>query len=174
MSQDELESLKQKADLMGITYHPSIGLEKLRNKIEVELNINSTDQIALPKNVETLGQKKARLRKEADIRVRCKVVCMNPQKQAWDGEFITVGNKFIGDIKVFVPFNVEAWHLPKIIIEALKEKQYMMHIPATSPNKNNAKQKWVKEFNVVILDPLTKQELIELATAQRAAGNLED
>jgi hypothetical protein len=30
---DELTTLKERADLMGITYHPSIGLEKLRAKV---------------------------------------------------------------------------------------------------------------------------------------------
>lgn len=35
---DELTSLKAKADLLGITYHPSIGVDKLRLKIENKLS----------------------------------------------------------------------------------------------------------------------------------------
>lgn len=34
---DPLVSLKAKADLMGITYHPSIGLDKLREKVNAKL-----------------------------------------------------------------------------------------------------------------------------------------
>ena len=30
---DELTSLKEKADFMGVPYHPSIGVEKLRAKV---------------------------------------------------------------------------------------------------------------------------------------------
>ena len=30
---DELTTLKARADLMGVTYHPNIGLEKLRAKV---------------------------------------------------------------------------------------------------------------------------------------------
>lgn len=35
---DELTSLKAKADLMGITYHPSIGVDKLRAKVVAALS----------------------------------------------------------------------------------------------------------------------------------------
>ncbi len=35
---DEIVSLKKRADLMGISYHPSIGVEKLREKIAAVLN----------------------------------------------------------------------------------------------------------------------------------------
>lgn len=35
---DELTSLKARADLMGITYHPSIGLDKLRTKVNNALS----------------------------------------------------------------------------------------------------------------------------------------
>ena len=35
---DELTSLKQRADLLGLSYHPSIGLEKLRDKVNAALS----------------------------------------------------------------------------------------------------------------------------------------
>lgn len=45
--QDELTSLKAKADLMGIKYHPSIGLDKLREKV---LNALSDNPVVLPED----------------------------------------------------------------------------------------------------------------------------
>ena len=33
LEQDELSVLKARADLLGISYHPSIGVEKLRDKL---------------------------------------------------------------------------------------------------------------------------------------------
>jgi hypothetical protein len=38
VTQDELTSLKARADLMGITYHPSIGVDKLRIKVNNALS----------------------------------------------------------------------------------------------------------------------------------------
>ena len=34
---DELTTLKGRADLLGIAYHPSIGVEKLREKVKAAL-----------------------------------------------------------------------------------------------------------------------------------------
>jgi hypothetical protein len=39
---DELTSLKARADLMGITYHPSIGVDKLREKVQAALENKPT------------------------------------------------------------------------------------------------------------------------------------
>ena len=41
---DELTSLKQRADMLGITYHPSIGLDKLRanGKTLIAIGYDST------------------------------------------------------------------------------------------------------------------------------------
>lgn len=168
----ELESLKQKADLMGVSYHANIGVEKLKAKIESYTG-GAVEEIEVPKGQETLGQKKARLRKESDVRIRVKVNCLNPMKQSYDGEIFEAGNSYIGTIKVFVPFNVEAWYLPKIIIDLLREKQYQHHYEETVNGKKINKQKWVKEFNVVELEPLTKKELDELAATQRANHSID-
>ena len=34
----ELDSLKARADMMGVKYHPSISLEKLRERVEAKIN----------------------------------------------------------------------------------------------------------------------------------------
>lgn len=42
-SQSELEALKARADLLGVTYHPSIGAEKLREKINAAMADTKAD-----------------------------------------------------------------------------------------------------------------------------------
>ena len=83
LTQDELTTLKARADLLGISYHPSIGLEKLREKINaatsdetVEVPVQSTPQA----DEETANQRRIRLKKAALELVRIRVTCMNPAK----------------------------------------------------------------------------------------------
>ena len=45
----ELESLKAKADLLGVAYHPSIGLEKLSAKIGAGQPLNART-LSLPRS----------------------------------------------------------------------------------------------------------------------------
>ena len=56
---DELTSLKQRADLLGLSYHPSIGLEKLRDKIIAALSAQEEtkpEEVAQNPVTETLDQ----------------------------------------------------------------------------------------------------------------------
>ena len=60
---DELTSLKQRADLLGLSYHPSIGLEKLREKVNAALSSQEEtkpEEIAQEPLAETNEQKRRR------------------------------------------------------------------------------------------------------------------
>ena len=100
---DELTSLKSRADLLGINYHPSIGVEKLREKIAAAMS-DPADKPETKEN-ETEGQKRQRQMQEASKLVRIRLTCMNPFKKDWDGEFFTVGNSVVGSYTKYVPFN---------------------------------------------------------------------
>lgn len=62
----ELDSLKAKADLLGVSYHPSIGVEKLREKINAALSGQDVVKEEAPVvAAETESERKARKRREA-------------------------------------------------------------------------------------------------------------
>ena len=45
--EDELTLLKERADMMGVKYHPSIGLEKLKEKVNEKLAPPKPEQIGI-------------------------------------------------------------------------------------------------------------------------------
>lgn len=184
LSQDELTSLKARADMLGVTYHPSIGLEKLRDKVAEALAKDSGDkapepdadkakapaEVAAPEP-ETLGQRRKRLKLESLALVRIRVTCMNPAKKEWEGEIFTVGNSAIGSVTKYVPFNAdEGWHVPKIIYEQLLQRQCQVFYTERSKNGINVRKgKLIREFAIELMPSLTKDELEELARRQAAS-----
>lgn len=173
--QDELEALKARANLLGVKFHPSISLEKLREKVNAA--VTSEGEAEEPSNSpsetkeETIGEKRKRLKAEALKLVRIRLTCLNPAKKEWEGEIITVGNSLIGSVKKFVPFNADdGWHVPHVIYQQLKERQCQIFYTATDARGNKVRKgKLIKEFAIEVLPPLTKEELEELARRQAMA-----
>lgn len=183
---DELAALKARADQLNLTYHPSIGLEKLREKVNAA--INSTDASVETKDPEptaaateaapveeTLSERRMRLRRESNELVRIRVTCMNPAKKEWEGEMITSGNSTIGTFTKFIPFNNdEGWHVPRIILRQLQERQCQIFTSARDSRGNTIRKgKMIKEFAIEILPPLTVEELQELALKQAATNAID-
>ena len=166
---DELTILKARADQLGISYHPSIGLEKLREKVNARLAPSEPEAEASSEN-----QERQRLVMEASKLVRIRVTCMNPQKKEWDGEIFTVGNSAVGTFKKFVPFNADdGWHVPHIIFEALQARECQIFVTVTDSRGNAVRKgKLIKEFAIEVLPPLTKEELADLAVRQAMSGNI--
>lgn len=173
LTQDELTTLKARADLLGISYHPSIGLEKLREKINAATSdeVPQTNAVQASAQEENVNQKRARLKKEALELVRIRVTCMNPAKAEWEGEIFTVGNSAIGSVTKYVPFNADAgWHVPRIIYTQLAERQCQVFVTKTDSRGNKSRQgKLIKEFAIEVMPPLTPAELHELAQRQAMA-----
>lgn len=177
---DELTTLKARADMLGVAYHPSIGLDKLRAKVEAKLNDQPDPDagITLSKDGaveagETAGQRRARVKREANELVRINVTCMNPQKKEWEGEIFTTGNANIGTFKKYVPFNTEdGWHVPRIILEMMKQRQCQIFVTEKTSKNGVAvrRGKLIKEFAIEVLDPLTPKQLKELAQRQAMAN----
>lgn len=168
---DELTSLKARADLMGISYHPSIGLEKLREKVNAALAADKPAGVA----AEDEAAQRRRAIEEATKLVRVRVNCMNPAKKEWSGEIITVGNSVVGTHKKYIPFNAEdGWHIPHIMYEALLGRECQVFVTvADSRGNKSRKGRIIKEFAVEVLPPLTQEELAELARRQAMAGNVD-
>jgi hypothetical protein len=120
---------------------------------------------------ETEAERNSRLKREANELIRCRVVCMNPNKKDWQGEIYTVGNAVVGTVKKYVMFDVE-YHIPRIILQQLEEKQCQVFYTHTDPvtRSKSRKGKLVKEFAIEILPQLTEQELKDLAQRQAMAN----
>jgi len=166
--EDELTVLKQRADQMGIKYHPSIGVVKLRDKVNTTLA--SPAAVAAPVNVplagtvepiqESRAAARKRLKREANRLVRIRLTCMDPNKKDWAGEIFTVGNSVVGTFKKYVPFNAEeGWHVPHIIYEQLKERQCQVFTKTIVAGRPVMKGKLVNAFAIEKLPALTTAEL---------------
>lgn len=136
---------------------------------------------AAPALIENEGQKRFRLKRESLKLVRVRITCMNPAKKEWEGEIFTVGNSNIGTIKKFVPFDVdEGWHIPQIMLTMIKERQCQVFTTSKTKNGPSAvgaiavrQGKLIREFAIEILDPLTPEELQDLAQRQAMSGSID-
>ena len=176
--QDELAALKARADMLGITYHPSIGLEKLREKVNAAVantpapDESTEDEPTEAVEEETLNQRRQRKRKEANRLVRIRVTCMNPAKKEWEGELFTAGNSLVGSFTKFVPFNAdEGYYVPHIILQQIQQRMCQIFVSSKDSLGNTIRKgKQIKEFAVEILEDLTIEELKELAQRQAMAN----
>lgn len=188
LNQDELTTLKARADLLGVKYHPSIGLEKLREKVNAAVegggsseeededdaeneSGNEPEPVAVEAKPETLNERRGRLRREANELVRIRVTCMNPAKKEWDGEVFTAGNSVVGSFTKYVPFNNdEGWHVPRIILKQIQQRECQIFTTQRDSRGNSVRKgKLIKEFAVEILPNLTPEEIKELAQRQAMA-----
>ena len=177
---DELTALKARADLLAIKYHPSIGLETLRDKVNAAVNAKPEDKTPAPREeavaaTETESQIRTRKRREATELVRIRVTCMNPAKKEWEGEIFTCGNALVGTFKKYVPFNIdEGWHVPRIIYNQIVARQCQVFTSSRDSRGNQIRQgKMIKEFAVEVLPNLSAEELHELAQRQAMSKSID-
>ena len=175
LTQDELSTLKARADLLGIQYHPSIGIDKLKEKLGAAMADKPKEPekvvVAVDPTKESEAQMLQRMRDEQLTLIRIRMACMNPNKTEWQGELFTFGNTLIGTHTKFVPFNTEdGWHVPKALLDLLQERQCQVFVAAKTKNGVSVKQgKLIKEFAIEILPALTQEELRDLAQRQAMA-----
>lgn len=187
---NELDVLKARAKQLGINHHPSIGVAALRERIDAALNDKPMpaetvepvevpaveqgypDPLAPPK--ESIPQRNARLRREAERLIRVNISCMNPTKKDYEGEIFTVSNSAIGTIKKYVPFNTEdGFHVPAAILKIIEARKCQIFVKGKGLRGNTTSRgKLIKEFAVERLDPLTPEELSDLATQQAMSGSI--
>ena len=210
----ELDSLKARAEKLGIAVDGRWGVEKLREVVnaavagepteeakpvagtapaqptstddgEIKSPVELTKMPSLadalaadskPADVnESEGARRNRLKREALALVRVQVSCMDPTKKNLKGEMLCVSNRNFGTVQRFIPFNRE-WHIEKVLYDELKNKEFMVFdrektgragIEVVTP-------RCVKAFNIVVLPPLTKGELKDLAQRQAMAAGTQE
>lgn len=166
----ELELLKNRATAMGISYHPSIGLDALKAKVNAKMADQPDPEAAASKipapsiiaggkagdevqdetpdveeevevAEETPVQRRARKKREANELVRIRVQCMNPTKAEWEGEIFTAGNGVVGTFSKYVPFNSdEGWHVPRIIYNMMKARMCQVFQTETDHRGNKVRK----------------------------------
>lgn len=122
-----------------------------------------------PVKEETENQKRARLRKEATKLVRIRLTCMNPNKKDLPGEIFTIGNRYIGTVRKFVPYveQPDGYHVENCIFEELKNRKFLN---IRTDKKGIPQTNYVPEFAIEVLPQLTQKELRALAQRQAMAN----
>ena len=175
LAYDELAALKARADLLGLPYHPSIGVDKLREKVNAVLLDKTDGAVSVAPAQETDSAVRIRQIEEATKLVRIRVTCMNPAKKEWEGEIFSVANAVVGTHKKYVPFNVEdGWHVPNIIYQFMIACECQIFHTVTDARGNKGRKgKLIKEYAIEVLDQLTSVELKELAQRQAMAKSID-
>ena len=172
----ELDALKERADLLGISYHPSIGLDKLREKVNAAVTSEGDGKTEDEGKASNMSETSTRSQKRKDAAelVRVRITCMNPNKREWEGELFTAGNRVVGTFKKMVPFDVE-WHVPRIILNMIQSRKCQVFHTVTDGRGNKTRKgKLIKEYSVEVLPSLTEKELKELAQRQAMARGTAD
>lgn len=175
---DHLALIKQKADTVGVAYTAEDTVDSIRAKINAKLNDAPKEE---PEVVASAGspapKTKQELRQEAILDatrlIRVRITNMDPRKADLPGEFFTVSNGVVGTIQRFIPYSEQedGWHVENMLLEMLKEKQFYQLRPRKGPNGTVLPDgRWVKEFAIEVLEPLTQEELRVLANKQAAAA----
>lgn len=176
---DHLALIKQKADTVGVAYTAEDTVDSIRAKINAKLN----DEPKPKENSDgaasgsSAPKTKQELRQEAILDatrlIRVRITNMDPRKADLPGEFFTVSNGVVGTIQRFIPYSEQedGWHVENMLLEMLKEKQFYQLRPRKGPNGTVLPDgRWVKEFAIELLEPLTQEELRVLANKQAAAA----
>ena len=167
VQQDEIQEIKSRLDQMGIKYHHNAKVDTFRALLAKSLK---GDEVVEESDELSVAQVRAKLMADANRLIRCRITCMNPHKRDWTGEVFTAGNSFTGTIKKFVPYNcehAESYHIPKILLDVMRERKYLQTRQIKSKSGAIQESYFVPEFQIVELDPLTEEELAQLASDQR-------
>lgn len=131
-----------------------------------------------PSTIEDIPLRRRVVRAQQLYLVRCRVRNMDPADSHLEGAFFTAYNKYTGKVTKFVPFgeaNEAGWHVPKIILDHLEERTYNMRKEVRTRGQASIfgiktyKTVKMKKFAIEYLEPLTQEELDQLAKQQAAS-----
>ena len=180
---NELDVLKERADQLGISYHPNIGVDKLREKVNAVLegkneNVSEEETVTETKSTtKSAAQLRAEATDDAMKLVRIRLTCMDPSKADYHGEIITVGNDVVGNVKVFVPYREEfyenGYHVPNIIYKFLRDREYASVKTIKGPKGDTQQTFLAKAYSIEVLPQLTEAELEALKAQQAASKSID-
>ncbi|WP_421991633.1 hypothetical protein [Roseococcus sp.] len=198
---DEMTVLKGRAKMMGIAFSNNIGLEALRAKVLAKQNEEEAAPEPEPAVTPEMGAAwvegligaapvapaapavrmptlREHLIKEEMRLVRLRITNLDPKKKELPGEIITVANEHLGTVRKYIPFGEvtdDGYHVPYCLYRMLEERKFLdIRTRRGSNGQPIVSQRWVREFSLEVLPPLTPEELRSLAASQAAAGLFAD
>lgn len=186
----ELDMLKARAKLMGISFSPNLkDPEVLKAKIAAKVNeeepkegVASTVSPELTNTTPvtkamTADEKRRAMRDENLKLIRLRITNMDPKKKDLPGEIFAVGNDVMGVVRKFIPYGEQTdngYHVPYILYKAMLKRRFLdIKVTKNSKGQEQVIQRWVKEFALDVLPPLTPAEIAKLAANQAAAGGVD-
>lgn len=199
-SEEEImEGLRSRAKALGIKFSKNIGKDALQARIDDFLEEREDEQSTAPAKAPTASNKapedysdeelqgmpkvrreniiRQRMRKTELRLIRVRVANMNPSKADMSGEIFSVTNKYLGTVRKYVPFGEatdNGYHIPFILLKDLKARKFLqVKTRRTDKGQIEVTTRWVPEFSIEEMPPLTEAELAKLAASQAAAAGLE-
>lgn len=183
----ELDLLKARAKMIGLTFSNNISVETLREKIRAKVDgvEETSDQAQVGVNALTMQDNPTAATPTPTLRqymineqlklVRLRITNLDPKKKDIPGEVITVANEYLGTVRKYVPFGEvtdNGYHVPYCIYTELESRRFLniRVVKDQRTGTNRVETTNAREFALEILPPLTQEELNKLATAQAAAG----
>lgn len=189
LSADEQEAhrpaLEDKAASLGMEVHPNTKTETLFKRIQTKLDElksqeseQESDDVPDLAKVKLVPQSELNLPPEFDItdrlvlageNIRCIVTPNDPIKRDWSGEVIEASNDKGVPFKKMVPYGVE-FHLPRFIVNVLRDKQYLHSRKVRNPltGKEERKNSLIPAYQITELTNLTQEEIAAIADKQLA------
>jgi hypothetical protein len=177
------EELISRAQLMGISFHPSAKNETIAAKIAAKLadkpdpeapEAGTTEDSKPSLESEPVVKPLSKQEKElhpAKRLTRVLVSCNDPQKADQTGDIVSVGNGEIGHIRFYVHFN-KPWHVPQIVLDTLYEAKLFLHSSRKEGTEIVTRE--VPRYNIQVLPPLDEKGRERIAAKQAAALATED
>lgn len=129
-----------------------------------------------PKEVEDPGLRRKVVRAKALRLHRVVITNLDPAEAQLDSTMVTVTNKYTGKVSRIVPFD-NPWHIEEILLNKLRNEKFVLRREKKGEGQKFGVKQYttgfVKKYSIEVLDPLTKEELAELAAAQRASGSID-
>lgn len=180
-AEQAIASLKKQADRLGVTYKSNTSIATLQKAIKDKMDApiggedSSPVESAQGASVQPTGQSIQAYQDEALKLVRVIITPMESTKASnLENELFCAGNSVIGTVKRVITFG-EPWHVEQILLNSIKEKKYQMFV-----SKKNAQgatltsAKLVPAYSIAYLDPLTEEEIDQLADRQIRTRSLDD
>ena len=182
----EREALKARCQLLGIQTQGNQSNETLRALIrakqdEMDAAARQANPAAFDEAVEASEGRTPSLREhlksEALKLVRVRISCMNPQLAKLGSVIITTGNEYTGTVRKVVFFGEKTengYHIPQIILNVLQRRKFQQIVEERGHQGHMVpRARWMKEFNIEVLPPLTQKELNALKDRQLATNAID-
>ena len=172
MSDLDLEVVREKANELGVKWHPAMKAETIQQKIDEYLEQNAPQVITPSVIHQTPAQKQAQRLRDAMALIPVTVTSMDPADASVTAVTISVGNRKIGQITKVIPFGYK-WYMPKLLVKEMEKKMFvrnaMIPLPGGTERLNT---QWIKKYAIQYHPIPSPEELEELAKLQLQGNEL--